>query len=443
MTGTVIKNKFLIRIAVLLSVSVVVYFSINNLRSFFSSKSPSTYSSNEKIIAIGNNNNGQLGISPNDQASGVHTIENPSDVAEIATGRNFSAARTGSGKVYLWGGNDWGQLGFKTDLIRQDTPYENKELSGVKRIALSNNHALALKNDGTVWSFGSNFSGQLGTGDNIDQKTPVRVKNIDDIATIAAGYKFSVAVKNDGTVWAWGASCDSSQKRDSELWWKNVMGNMTNLEGGYYDPNSDALATYDKNEYCINEDVVGILSKVPIEMENLKDIIYVSAGYGHVLALTNDGAVWSFGCDSYKQLGREIKNKSDAATPARINALLDISEVAAGYRHSLALAKDGTLWGWGENSHGQLGDGTTENRKDPIKINVDHVTQIVAGYDYSLVLKDDGTVWGWGRNVSQWFGDSTVEFVTEPVQIKELSHVTQLASGGAHILVLEGGNEGL
>ncbi len=432
-------NKFpLIFIAAILLAGLFYYQ--RNSSTFFKGQS-SDGSSQQSIVAIGNNNNGQLGISPNDEPSGSHAISDINDVVEIAAGRNFSGALTEEGDVYLWGGNDWGQLGFVTNLIRQDTPHKNEDLNDVSRIALSNNHAVILKKDGSVWTFGSNFSGQLGTGDNKDSKEPVQVKNISEVSNVAAGYKFSTALKKDGTVWAWGASCDPGQKKVSEEWWKNIQEeeeeDEEEGEGGYYDPNSDALATNDKNEYCINEDIVGILSKTPVQVKNLTNITQLSAGYGHVLALGKNGDVFSFGCNTYKQLGRIIKEKSETAIPAKIAELSHIKKVTAGYRHSFALAEDGTLWGWGDNDHGQLGDGTDEIHITPVKLPVSDVKEIVAGYDHTFIIKNDGTVWGWGRNTSQWFGDTTVEYVNTPTQIKDLKNMTKLAVGGAHLLVLE------
>jgi len=426
------QNKLLIFVGVILLIILVK-------NKFASSQSASNQpiAGSSTIKALGENNSGQLGVSPNDLDEGSHTISDLKNVSQVVAGRNFTLAKTDEGNVYVWGGNDWGQLGLGSDESRQDEPIENSTLKDSKKIAASNNHVLAITKDGHVVSFGSNFSGQLGTGDNSDKNTPFQVAGIDDVKDVAPGYKFSIALKNDGTVWGWGAKCSDAKKKEAENWWKTVIQTEENQDAGYYDPTSDSLSIHDKNEYCINEDIVGILSRTPVQIKNLKNIVAISSGYGHVLALDTEGNVWSFGCNTYKQLGRVTTDPKDNATPKKVEGLPPIASLSAGYRHSLALAKDGSLWGWGLNAHGQLGTITNELMNvTPTKISVDHVAQILAGYDYSLIIKDDGSVWGWGMNIEEWFDKGDVEYTVEPKEVKGLKNVSQLAAGGAHIIAL-------
>jgi alpha-tubulin suppressor-like RCC1 family protein len=424
-------KKVLIGIGIVL----LLIFIVNSRKNNSSIANSPKGSSN--IVGLGENNTAQLGLSPNELDEGTHTISELKNVSQIAAGRNFSLARTQEGQVYVWGGNDWGQLGLGVEESRKDQPIENQNLKSIKKIAASNNNVLALSEDGHVFSFGSNFSGQLGTGDNTDSNTPGIVAGIDHVVDVAPGYKFSVALKDDGTVWAWGAKCSDAQKKESEQWWKTVIGKTDEVGDGYYDPTSDALSIHDKDEYCINEDIVGILSRTPVQIKNLSKITQISAGYGHVLALDTDGNVWSFGCNTFHQLGRVTKEKSDNTTPQKISGLPPIAKVSAGYRHSLAVTNDGAVWSWGLNSHGQLGVEAKELlNTTPLRVSIDHVSQILSGYDYSLVVKDDGTVWGWGRNIEEWFDDDSFEYVSAPKQVKRLQNISQIAAGGAHIIAL-------
>src|SRR5260221_8766666 len=375
-------------------IAIFLFIVIKNKLNSSQSHSLVPIKSSTEIKAIGENNSGQLGISPTEVDEGEHTISNIGTITQVAAGRNFSLARTEEGNVYVWGGNDWGQLGLGIDESRKNEPTQNEKLKNIKKIATSNNHVLALSEDGHVYSFGSNFSGQLGTGDNNDKNIPVEVQGVDHIVDIAAGYKFSVAVKDDGTVWAWGAKCSDQQRKESEQWWKTVIGKTKEAADGYYDPNSDALSIYDKNEYCVNEDIVGILSRTSVQIKGLSNITQVSAGYGHVLALDTEGNVWSFGCNTFHQLGRVTKKTTDNTTPQKVNGLPKVNSISAGYRNSLALAEDGTVWSWGLNSHGQMGVETKDLLNiAPVKVSIDNVSQIFAGYDYALVIKRDRTVW--------------------------------------------------
>jgi alpha-tubulin suppressor-like RCC1 family protein len=432
-----LSNKNLTSFLIAIFVLIIVGVSLKNIATSLSPSQKKIDTSVHQVYAFGTNAQGQLGISPNDQLTGDFSLSFDENITEVAAGRNFSAVRTQDGNVYLWGGNDWGQLGFTTDLTREDTPTKNPYLEHIKQISTSNNHVVALTEDGHVKTFGSNFSGQLGTGDNTDHTTPSVVNGIDNVRSISAGYKFTIALKNDGTVWGWGASCDSSTKKEAELWWKNIIGNVMNVDGGYYDSNSDALVYYDKNEYCINEDIVGILSKVPVHIKGLERIIAISSGYGHILALDADGDVWSFGCNTFQQLGRVTKEKIDNTTPQKIEGLKNVVSISAGYRHSLALTENNTVFAWGLNVHGQLGTATTDSSPSPVAVSITDIAQIIAGYDYSLALKKDGTVWGWGMNREKWFIDADDEFVTRPTQMKNFENVREVAAGGGHILALK------
>jgi alpha-tubulin suppressor-like RCC1 family protein len=431
--NTIFMNRLVIFIGFLL-VGVVIFISFLNLKTilFPSDK----VDSDGRIIASGINNYGQLGVQPDGDSFEKRNPSIAGDVAQMAAGRTHSLALTKNGRVWVWGGNDWSQLGLGISAIHQAKPHENSDLYDVKSISASNNHSLILKNDGSVLSFGSNFSGQLGTGDNKDRDKPTKIEGLTDITQVAAGYKFSLGLKKDGTVWGWGASCDSSTRREAEEWWKGMLASMTSIEGGYYDAGGDSMVTYDKNEYCINEDIVGILSKVPRKIEGFDNIRVVSAGYGHILGLDQDGHVWSSGCNTYKQLGRNTEKKEDNTTPQKISDLPRIVQVSAGYRHSLAMAEDGSLYGWGHNSHGQLGDGTLVDTVQPVKIPIENVTYVLSGYDFSFVLKDDGSVWGWGRNAGGWFGNSDIEYVNTPHKLVGVENITQIAAGAMFILAL-------
>src|SRR5207248_113622 len=132
-------------------------------------------------------------------------------------GANHSLALKTDGSVWTWGGNDYGQLGNGTTCIIQtganccsDAPVQVRELSNVAAIAAGSSRSLALKADGTLWAWGNNYSGQLGNGSSISSTTPVQVSGLTDVTAIDAGGGHSLALRTDGTVWTWGAN-DSGQ----------------------------------------------------------------------------------------------------------------------------------------------------------------------------------------------------------------------------------------
>jgi alpha-tubulin suppressor-like RCC1 family protein len=164
-------------------------------------------------------------------------------------------------------------------------------------------------------------------------------------------------------------------------------------------------------------------------------IVAVAAGSTHTLALGSDGTVWAWGDNSFGQLGDGTPYSRNA--PVSLS-LTNIIAIAAGNIHSVALQSDGTVWVWGNNSNGQLGNGTTTYSSSPIALTtISGVTAIDAGASHTLAVKSDGTAWAWGYNYYGQLGDGTSNNQrTSPVQMSGVSGATAVAAGGYHSLVL-------
>ena len=150
----------------------------------------------------------------------------------------------------------------------------------------------------------------------------------------------------------------------------------------------------------------------------------------HSVYLRNDGTVWAWGRNSNGQLGDGTT--IDRLTPVQVSGLSSMAAIAAGYDHTVALRNDGTVWAWGNNSNGQLGDGTTTDRLTPVQVSGlsdANVVIIAAGYDHAVALRNDGTVWAWGSNSNGQIGNGTQTDSTTPVQVSGLSSVTYIAAG--------------
>jgi alpha-tubulin suppressor-like RCC1 family protein len=210
----------------------------------------------------------------------------------------------------------------------------------VTAIAAGFGQTVALKSDGTVWTWGDNSSGQLGDGSATSSNIPVQVRGLSGISTgmviaVAAGYDHTVALKNDGTVWAWG---------------NNKNGQLGN---GNSTP-----------------------SKTPVQVSGLSTVTAVAAGFSHTVALKSDGTVWTWGNNSKGQLGSGLTNgvPVDSATPVQVSGLSGAMDIAAGYEDSVALKAaangDGTVWAWGSNSYGQFGNGLAVDSAVPVQANM-------------------------------------------------------------------------
>ena len=338
----------------------------------------------------------QLTVTDNGGAThsdSVNIVVMPLGVAMISAGDSHSLALKKDGTVWTWGENNYGQLG---DNSTNDatTSIQITNLNEVVQIASGEDHSLALRSDGTVWSWGRNDYGQLGIGNVDNQPSPTQIPDLTDIIAMTSGYHFSLALHKDGTVSAWGANTDGQ------------LGNGT----------TDS-------------------SDTPIHIEGLNNVIALSAGSSHSLALLSDGSVFSWGRNSYGQLG--ISTVDAQLTPTRVFGLgnVTVTAIAAGDQHSLALLSNGLIYTWGRNSDGQLGDSTDDHRSTPVLVSgITSATTITTGDSHSSALLGDGTVWSWGYNNGGQLGDgSTIESPT-PVKVSGLSNITSLISGQWHSL---------
>jgi alpha-tubulin suppressor-like RCC1 family protein len=347
-----------------------------------------------EVWAWGLNNFGELGDGTNTDSNTPVQVSNLSDVKAIAGGYHHSLALKNDGTVWAWGHNGVGQLGNGTN-TDSNTPVQVSNLSDIKAIGAGEYYSLALKNDGTVWAWGHGGDGQLGNGTNTNSNTPVQVSNLSDIKAIGAGDFHSLALKNDGTVWAWGYNSAGQ------------LGDGTNTD-----------------------------SNTPVQVSNLSGVQAVAGGIFHSLALKNDGTVWAWGYNSFGQLGNSTT--IDSNTPVQVSNLSGVQAVADCGYHSLALKNDGTVWAWGHNGRGQLGGGaTTIISNTPVQVsNLSDIKAIGAGAFHSLALKNDGTVWAWGENGGGELGNGTNTDSNTPVQVSSLSGVQAIAAGYDHSLAV-------
>ncbi|MGB9825198.1 MAG: invasin domain 3-containing protein, partial [Desulfofundulus sp.] len=189
-------------------------------------------------------------------------------------------------------------------------------------------------------------------------------------------------------------------------------------------------ATYKNLTQKANMELTG--QQIPVLLAG----VVINGNYSHSLEVKSDGTVWAWGNNNFGQLGDGTT--INHATPVQVKNLTGVVAVAAGYYHSLALKSDGTVWAWGSNHYGQLGDGTTTDRYTPVQVqNLTDVVAVAANDFYSLALKSDGTVWAWGDNSYGRLGDGTTTNRTVPVQVKNLTSVVAIAAGSWHPLALK------
>lgn len=316
-------------------------------------------------------------------------------------------------------------------------------------LAAGDTHSLQVLNDGTVWAWGNNSSGQLGDGSNKTHTTAIHVEGIQDVVAVAAGSSTSFALKNDGTVWAWGYN-NYGQLGDGTNTNKNVPTMVKDLYGvvALATGRDHVMAlkedgtvwTWGYNRYGQLGDETIVNSNKPVKVKNLNNVVAIAAGSYYSIVLKNDGTVWAWGYNNYGQLGDGTTENNNG--PVQVLELGDVVAIAAKGNHILALKKDGTIWAWGYNSYGQLGNGKSNQSSKPVQVeNLNDVTAIAAGSDYSLALNGDGEVWSWGKNWDGQLGNGTNTSSNIPIHIVKLNNVINIAAGESHGLALKNNGE--
>lgn len=391
-----------------------------------------TNASPYKVYVWGNNDFGQLGLTsmPKDTPEPFSV---PTEVVTIASGETHTAYLSPKGDVYTWGANELHELG-RPETEVYNLPNKVKGLPKISSLATTYRHVLALANNGTVYAWGSNYTGQIGDGTNENARSPKKVQGLpSSIVEVATGYKFSLARTNDGSVYAWGALCAPYNDRVAQ----NFAANLKQSASGYYDPIVAPRVKATLEEDCKNENVVGILSRVPKKI-SVTDIVQMSAGYGHALFLKNDGTVWSFGCNLYGQLGnRGTTNAPTNSLILQVPDLENVKMVAAGFRHSLALTNDGSVYMWGGTAKDMGDDARILKNKEIVKItSLKNIKAVYAGKDYSLALSNDGILYGWGNNTNQILSKSDKKIISAPVALNLPGSLQAIGTGNNFLVAV-------
>jgi alpha-tubulin suppressor-like RCC1 family protein len=364
------------------------------------------------LYAWGQNNVGQLGNATN---TGT-TAPNPTPTrvgtdtyTQVAAGAlYYSMALKADGSLYAWGDNYYGQLGTTVNSgTRAPTPLPTRVGTDTyTQVVAGSSHCLALKADGSLYAWGDNYYGQLGNTTNFFSYTPNPTPTRVGTATytqVAAGFEFTLGLRADGSLYAWGINGAGQ------------LGSTINVGMGKANP-------------------------TPLQVGTATNWVQVAAGHGHSLGLRADGSLYTWGYNSAGQLGNGYTNPLSTSTPTATSTALPTRSTAAGFNFGLAVKADGTLWAWGNNSYGQLGNGGTTASLSPRQIGTDHDwVQVAAGAYHSLALKADGTLWAWGLNLQGQLGfastSGTYTSTSSPTQVGTGLY-TQVAAGHSYSLGL-------
>lgn len=304
--------------------------------------------------------------------------------------------------------------------------------------------SVVLKSDGTIWTSGDNSYGQLGVNVTPGASSPVQIPGLTGFSAVASGHYHVLALKNDGTVWAWGSNSDGQLGTGTNLNINSQPAQVTMLadvvavsSGGYHSlalKSDGTVWAWGSNLYGGLGIGTGVSSNIPVQIPGLSGVKAISAGYFHSLVLKTDGTVWAFGYNGDGELG--VGTATNLQGPQQITSLTSsVAGIAAGRFHSVYLKSDGTVWSSGSNAQGQLGNNSTTNSLVPVQVSgLTGVSAVSAGFYFSSALKNTGVIWAWGENTRQELGNGSSANSLVPVQVSNISTALGISSQGYHSL---------
>ncbi len=367
------------------------------------------------------------------------------DVIALSAGDSHTCALKKNGSLWCWGGNASGQVGDQS-LAERHRPVEVPRLGGgVTAVSSGRAHTCAVKKDGSLWCWGDNLSGQLGQEPSGAVLTPAKVEGLSGVVAVSAGPNHTCAVKKDKSAWCWGDNA-TGQLGDQTLEARHapvrvqVGPAVTSLGAGAF--HGCALDTAGA-VWCWGQNAAGQLgdgsdtpsgAPVRVRLPPRTTVARLEVGEKTACALTTSGAILCWGDNAYGQVGCGTPLRRE--TPATVTGLASrATALEAGWAHTCAILADGDLVCWGDNAHGQLGDGTATARATPVRVRpLPFRTRVVApGRDHTCALGADGAVRCWGKNTEGQLGDTTAQPAKFPAVVVGLdADVAGLCAGLEH-----------
>lgn len=334
----------------------------------------------------------------------------------ITAGSDHSCALDTSGKAWCWGWNSHGQLGSGSNLGRDFSPVPVSVAGdrSLTTISAGNRHTCAVDIAGQAWCWGNDDSGQLGNGrkKTDDRFAPSAVVGAHSFATVSSGERYTCAIDSVGKAWCWG----------NEVF--GELGNGREKTGPRYSPSA----------------VSGDLR-----------LATISAGGSHTCALTRSGRALCWGYGNAGQLGRGETKRNPRHSPVEVSGDRFFSAISAGGAHTCALGTGGKAWCWGFDSHGQIGNGKSDNPSPAPVVPVPSVgvpTAVAGGSKYETItggmlhtcaLDTTGSAycWGWDKYGQLGNGRAAKKDKYSPVAVKGDGSFATISAGAGHTCSLD------
>lgn len=407
--------------------------------------------SNGTAMAVGDNKNGELGNGTNTNSMTPVSVSNLTGIVSVSAGQGFTLFLKNDSTVWACGDNTYGQLGNGTN-TSSNVPIQITSLSSVVAISAGYKHSLFLKSDGTAWGCGANTyapflgGGMLGDGTQTNRKIPVQVHALTNIVALSGGASFSLFLKSDGTAWSCGSNYFGQLGLGGNpLTSITTPGKINSLSGlravsaGF---DHSLFLKSDGSVYGAGLNICGEMGDgttsnkyTPFKIQGISEVTAIDAGSDHFVYLKSDGTVWASGINGEGELGEGSGVDQHKVVQTSISG---VNAIAAGDYFSLYSKSDSTVWGSGLNTYSQLGDGTFINKLIPTPVSnvcpVYFEPVVAAGIEENL-LQNDVTIYpNPSSGIVQIYSDKTqIKNIEVSNILGEILYSTQANSGKTSI----------
>lgn len=397
--------------------------------------------------------NGQIGDGTTTYSAQPAAISSLSTGVTAISAGQYHALAVKGGLVYAWGANSQNQIGDGTSTLRS-SPVQVSGLSNITAVAAGGYHSLAVTSGGLVYAWGRNAEGQLGDGTTNAHSTPVQVPGLTNIVAVAAGMAHSMARASDGSVYVWGRNAEGEVGNGgttNQLTPLKVTGITASQisAGGWHSvalQTNGNVATWGWNGagQLGNNTTTNALTPITVlgvgGIGTLSGVSAVAAGVDHTVAIVSDQTLTAWGLNNTGQIGDGTQGTNRLA-PVAVSTITTVGGISAGWRHTtartvLGSVYNGSVYDWGWNTTGQLGDTTRDlhNTADQVvdttgSGGISSVSSTASGYYFTVALKSDGSVYSWGDNFYGQLGLGTTSDHSTPYSISGLTNVVATAAG--------------
>ena len=316
---------------------------------------------------------------------------------KVEVGETHSMAMSKDGDIYVWGSNSYKELNLRDD-IEKSIPLGISNTQGSKDFNSGSFTSALITQNSEVSIFG---------------KQSLRQEEKENFSTVSIGNRHSTLIKEDGTLWSFGKNrygqlgnagiieqFELTQEKSESSNWSSVSAGQ---DFTIALKSNGSMWGWGNNEFGEIGNAQYKERRVPVQEDtNATDWIMISAGEDHSAAIKADGSLWSWGKNDDGVLGDGTFVSS--RTQVQESSLSSWHSVSSGFKHTIAIKEDGTLWAWGSNYYGQLGNNSVEDKNIPTLISEERWSSISCGNNFSVGVKEDGTMWAWGYNAQAQLG---------------------------------------